>query len=418
MTQSLALPVKEGSFGSYVGIPRFSKIPEHLVKPLFDFIGESYDEGLAAVLYGLAAAAWHTQQNKGRVTKLIVSMSPNGYALGKTEKRKPFVAFRSMEKAFQWIKGSPHVKFTRGMPARNGYKGMLSNAFPEASLKVCLLDFAEKFEENAHLLIVAPMQNDRISLRNSDTRDEVKTSMAAYRYLRRELVPRLELINDTFSKFAYSIDDFSVSADTLKYFRVFSDSEEFNQGGRFYSAAQSWPKATRRRLRINNEATIELDFKALHPSMLYHKRGLVAPNDPYEIPGLEHIERDIRKIFLNIMLNAESDKAVVASFTNRRSRREFPQEPVQGWKSAIESYHAPIANYFCSAAWRHLQFLDSCIAECVMLGLAERNIGCLAIHDSFVVPASAIEVTEQLMIDAYQQVLGTNFIPQITRKLV
>ncbi|WP_424984464.1 hypothetical protein [Microbulbifer sp. S227A] len=79
--------------------------------------------------------------------------------------------------------------------------------------------------------------------------------------------------------------DFSGQATDL--YRVFNNGD-FSQGGRFYGG---WwihaKKHFRRKITINGERTIEADFKALHPAILFAKNDLPIPPDPYAlIPGV------------------------------------------------------------------------------------------------------------------------------------
>jgi hypothetical protein len=58
---------------------------------------------------------------------------------------------------------------------------------------------------------------------------------------------------------------------------------DYNSGGRLYCIAQNLSKDARRTLAINGNPTVELDFKSLHPTMLYHLAQLEAPEDCYQI---------------------------------------------------------------------------------------------------------------------------------------
>jgi hypothetical protein len=52
-------------------------------------------------------------------------------------------------------------------------------------------------------------------------------------------------------------------------YRVFNNSS-FKQGGRFYGAWwQSVPREYRGLIRINGKPTVELDYRAIHPRILY-----------------------------------------------------------------------------------------------------------------------------------------------------
>ena len=82
--------------------------------------------------------------------------------------------------------------------------------------------------------------------------------------------------------------------------RVFNDGR-WDHGGRLYGGHWEYaPKARRKLLTINGEPTAELDFKALHPRLLYGRLGLEMASDPYELEiGGQPVSRDLSKVTLN-----------------------------------------------------------------------------------------------------------------------
>jgi hypothetical protein len=66
----------------------------------------------------------------------------------------------------------------------------------------------------------------------------------------------------------------------------------FKLGGRAYGWYQNIPKEWRKRITINGSATAELDFRAMHLSMLYNEANTLMPaGDPYAIPGWQRGRR-------------------------------------------------------------------------------------------------------------------------------
>ena len=178
--------------------------------------------------------------------------------------------------------------------------------------------------------------------------------------------------------------------DTVLY-RVFNDSS-FKTGGRLYGGWwQTIPSRFRNRIRINRKRTVELDFRSLHPTMLYAKLGLEVPTDLYDVrvhprsfgDGLTQSDyRTLVKRCFNAMLNA-NHRIVHA-----------PQDidlQVWGlkWKQMVDAIlekHSPIADQFFMGRGLALQFDDSEIAINVMEGFAKKYgmVPLLPIHDSFI----------------------------------
>jgi hypothetical protein len=181
--------------------------------------------------------------------------------------------------------------------------------------------------------------------------------------------------------------------------RIFNNGS-FEQGGRFYGGWwQSVPSDLRRMIQICGEATIELDFKALHPTILYGRRGEMFAGDPYTVvPGSN---RQHAKLALNAMLNAK----------NRRIRKPdgFDDESTISWshlQREILEAHRPIAEQFYTGVGLELQYIDSQIAERVLLHFAAMGIPCLPVHDSFVVQARHKTELMNAMTKSSKNILG------------
>ena len=89
--------------------------------------------------------------------------------------------------------------------------------------------------------------------------------------------------------------------------RVFLDRRP-DLGGRFYGPwYQNIPKEYRPEIRINGAPTLELDYSALHPNLLYALRDLDPPDpDPYRLDGYSEETRKFMKAMFLRMINATS----------------------------------------------------------------------------------------------------------------
>ena len=86
-------------------------------------------------------------------------------------------------------------------------------------------------------------------------------------------------------------------------YRVFNNSS-FELGGRFYGGWwQNIPKKLRKRITIDGFNTVELDYSAIHPRMMYAQKGIKFEGDPYDI-GLDPKYRPLVKTAFNRMINA------------------------------------------------------------------------------------------------------------------
>jgi len=106
--------------------------------------------------------------------------------------------------------------------------------------------------------------------------------------------------------------------------------------------------------------------------------------------------------------------------TLRSIRYHLKKEAIQlppGMKAinimlAFFKEHKPIIR-FLHKRGNHLEMQnkDSQIMERILERMAEKGVLVLPIHDSLVTPKSKMAITKRIMIEVYQQVLGTKFKP-------
>ena len=212
-------------------------------------------------------------------------------------------------------------------------------------------------------------------------------------------------------------------------YRVFNNSR-FNQGGRFYGAwYQGYERWIRERITLDNKETVEIDFRGLHIILAYAMVGIdfhasTGEDDPYLIKDLEYSAEDLYKYrnlikttFL-IMLNAKSEnsavKAVFSKWKDNKEKSsvektEYPENVSHGqikklmvW---IKNTHQPIAKLFNSGIGLDMQFLDSEIANRVLMKMIDKEMPVLPIHDSFVCKKQDEKVLREIMIDSLHEQL-------------
>ena len=162
--------------------------------------------------------------------------------------------------------------------------------------------------------------------------------------------------------------------------RIFINNS-FGEGGRFYRGWwQNVPSEYRPFITINTKSTQEHDYSQLNPNMIYslynHELG---SEDAYSrVLGPEH--RDVVKEAFNAMF--QTDKPL-----DSKPRGINIDEIGMTWKElrqAILDAHKPIKDLFFTGLGNKLQFVDSIMAENVMLQFARMDYPALPIHDSFI----------------------------------
>lgn len=200
----------------------------------------------------------------------------------------------------------------------------------------------------------------------------------------------------------------------LRLERIFTDS--FDLHGRFYGFWQNWPSRERESLLIDGSPVVEHDYRQMHPTLLYARRGIELPRDfdAYDIAGVPREMRPLIKIIFNTMVNARSVQGLHRSIRHKALQLTkegvippgFDPSSISKIMAAIRHCHTIIANAFYSDAGLTLMRIDSDIAEAVMLRLLGRSIVPLPVHDSFIVQAVHSGVLREIMDDVLQAKLA------------
>ena len=204
------------------------------------------------------------------------------------------------------------------------------------------------------------------------------------------------------------------SARTLH--RIFNNCS-FKEGGRFFGGWwEGIPSKYRQYITINGKNTVEVDYKSMHPTILYILVGATLVGDAYKIPELgeshavnSDVGRDVVKELFQKLLNGKS----------------FPRKPQDydanymgiGWGDlvrAVINRHSPIASYFRTGYGIKLMAIDSQVAEKVLLYYAGRGRPVLPVHDSFLIHHAMGDELTHTMEEAFRDVLSSS-LPVQTR---
>jgi hypothetical protein len=111
----------------------------------------------------------------------------------------------------------------------------------------------------------------------------------------------------------------SLGPDNKFVIRVFNGglAGKWQRGGRFYRGWwQQIDKEDRCKIYINDQPTLEVDFKAFHPNLLSNELGVKLSGDPYDLGKLvlpdvittKEEQREYVKLLVLMGINADSDK--------------------------------------------------------------------------------------------------------------
>jgi hypothetical protein len=199
--------------------------------------------------------------------------------------------------------------------------------------------------------------------------------------------------------------------------RVFLD-RRLDKGGRFYGPwYQNIYKEYRSKIMIDDLVTLEFDFSGYHINLLYALEGLTLPEeDPYKLDGFSDAKetRDFFKRVLLVVLNTKRDTITKAKdAVIRRIVRDvrfgelIQPEEIQDINAAIDQFaikHEPIQKYFFTGYGIDLQYIDSQIAEKILLYFATTvEAPCLPVHDSFIIHSGLVFKLQEIMLHYFER---------------
>ena len=204
-------------------------------------------------------------------------------------------------------------------------------------------------------------------------------------------------------------------------YRVYNDGC-FQAGGRFVGGWwQNVPSELRQHIRIARPGrdqpvpVAEVDYSSMFPRIAYALVGLRPPKDAYETGGfVPEDQRDearrVLKAAMQRLLNAKSHPAAFASMQKYYKETKVPKD-LPGPEEAIaflEERHHPLRELFFynPGQGKYLMYVESMIAERVMLGMLDEGVIVLPIHDSFLVDWRYEEALIRTMEQVFQAELG------------
>jgi len=245
--------------------------------------------------------------------------------------------------------------------------------------------------EFAPLLEVRTGDGRRLRLKSSPEKTQTFDRLEAYeRRLKRHVI---KVRGQVLPPFLFSLT------------RIYK--QDYTKGGRYYSAFQTRSSQFRLQLDINEAPVAEVDYKALHPNILYQLVGLEAPEDPYNV-GDGFPRSAVKKAF-QVLINRSKGGSATESLMfwlneNRRKGKPDPDDweglgikVTRDWCQLLENrlreHLKPIEHFFCQGVGLQLQHFDSeLVSRVIDYFMVKTDSITIPIHDSFLVKQSDLPV--------------------------
>ena len=191
--------------------------------------------------------------------------------------------------------------------------------------------------------------------------------------------------------------------------RIFSRGS-MELGGRFYRGWwQALPGKHRPHIRIDGKKTVEVDYSGMSLRIIYALAGhdMDPEVDPYDIGlddwrGPEDDRRKKIKKIINALINDEDSVYVIP-----KKDLKLLKVTEEEFLSLLFNRHPLIKDELQSGIGLKTQYIDSQIAEAVMLELLKEDVVVLPVHDSFIVPAGYQLALEASMKHHFNRLTGS-----------
>lgn len=264
----------------------------------------------------------------------------------------------------------------------------------------------------------------------------------------KELTSTVQQYNEKLAQ--VELSDGENTACKQTFIRIYSDNLKL--GGRFYNttgAFQTISKEKRKMITIDQQETVEIDFSAMQPSILFEQvwqkygdlveewivnvhQGEFNPY-PNESPFFRAVDPDeswiVRKLHKKAMivaLNAKTFQSAVMALANdwygdqRSTNPKYPKLafidgatgkpafPASQILLHLKQYNNPIADSFFCDKGLLLQNIESDIIGTAIDSILSKGETLIPIHDSIVVKRSFAEEAKLIMRESYKIVLGSD----------
>lgn len=211
--------------------------------------------------------------------------------------------------------------------------------------------------------------------------------------------------------------------------------ESFEKHGRMYFNLQNMPSKDRKKLTINGEEVVEIDYDNCSAHIMYAMNGLQLTGDAY--PTSPKFTRKISKKCFTVMGNVSSSaRAIEAVYQDMKLQlsTEMPnkdkklaamsnvylKKSIRSAIEALELQHDQIIGVDSFGLYQRngldVMAIDAKVAMLVTQHFVGQGEVIIPIHDSFIVRKSLTQELKNVMISSYKAVLGSEYTISITEE--
>ena len=305
---------------------------------------------------------------------------------GRYSKTNPAWSFVSRLRASEWLQ----LQFSS--------LGLNADDIGSAPNRECIILNEIDYEENKRTF--------PIKYHDDENTDHMREILMAYNDLLQNTYVDIASLKEPIvyremkTKRGYQPQRVSISQRSKFVRRIFSRGS-WNIHGRFYGGFwQQINEDLRRDIFINGNPTVEVDYKALHLTLLYARflnEQKVWPygDDPYDLHRQlsSRVPRDTQRKRVKLLvlqaINASSRKSAFSAFRQNAKmgtpEKKLTNQYLQELLEAFLEEHPVLERFIATDAGVDLMRIDSDITEKIIAQMTKQKIPVLTIHDSYIV---------------------------------
>jgi hypothetical protein len=249
---------------------------------------ESADDELVIDTF-LTSLAWSGDAEKA------LSYSRHRGHYKRSRYRRPAFTYKTAMRIVEQIRRAGLALEDRTLPGHRGRQSTLT-ATPEVMTAWRRMGLDPIHDSNAETIILKSRDEERRYLEYIDSseiramRDSLRPIKEMLNSIQTEVPAGIKIGKDLLMFETLDFDDYDRPFVKRHHVRMHKGvrrifTGNFRQHGRLYCAHQNIPSEARQAMSINGERVIELDFSALHPTLLHNIAGVLMDGDPYDIGG-------------------------------------------------------------------------------------------------------------------------------------
>ena len=184
--------------------------------------------------------------------------------------------------------------------------------------------------------------------------------------------------------------------------------DDLTKCGRYFLGDfQTQRSALRKTITINGNEVCEVDYKNCQPRMLAAMNGVDLPKD-FDAYAIDGLDRDFAKSLLFPVLFSCSRKDAKTSITGKLKEAKITHINSEEVLQKFEAHNAYMKDFFYNKKlYQQLQNNDSRMLRYIVEHFLAKDVCVLGYHDSVVVESQYCEELQQVMVEAWKHVLGT-----------